>query len=257
MKKAIIFFMIIMVISVSPIRIFSASQTFSWYCIRNKEHKQPRLDDAVKFITDYGGYYVDANHGDNCEEKVIYLTFDAGYENGNVSKILDVLKKENVKGTFFILDLLLNKNLDLVNRMINEGHIVANHTAKHRDVSTLNTKEEFVKELTALEILFKEKTGKDMPKYFRPPEGKFSLKSMQYAYELGYKTVFWSFAYADWDNNNQMSNDAAIKKIMDNIHNGAILLFHPTSATNAAIMEDVIKTLKAQGYSFGTVNNLT
>ena len=257
MKKTMIILMIIMVISVSPIQIFSATQTFSWYCVRNKDHKQPRLDNNMSFITEYGGYYVDKAHGDDNEEKVIYLTFDAGYENGNVSKILDTLKKEDVKATFFVLDHLVCDNLDIIERMIEEGHVVANHTAKHRDISNINTKEEFANELSALETIFKEKTGKDMPKYFRPPEGRFSLKSLQFAHELGYKTIFWSFAYADWDNNNQMSNEAAMKKIMDNIHNGAILLLHPTSATNAAIMEELIVTLKADGYNFRTVCDLT
>jgi peptidoglycan-N-acetylmuramic acid deacetylase len=256
-KKLILLLIVITVISIYPVRAFANSSVFNWYCVRNKDHKQPIADSSLEFVTDYGGYYVDKAHGDDCEEKVVYLTFDAGYENGNVSKILDSLKEENVTGTFFILDLLLIKNLDLVNRMLDEGHTVANHTAKHRDVSAVSSKEEFETELSALETLFKEKTGKDMPKYFRPPEGKFSLQSMKYANELGYKTIFWSFAYADWDNGNQMSIEAAKAKIMDNIHNGAILLLHPTSETNARIMTDVIRELKAQGFRFGTMDELT
>ncbi len=256
-KKLILMLIAITLISIYPIHIFANSSVFSWYCVRNKDHKQPVADSSLRFVTDYGGYYVDKAHGDDCEEKVVYLTFDAGYENGNVSKILDALKQENVTGTFFILDLLLLKNSDLVNRMLDEGHTVANHTAKHRDVSGLASREEFEAELSALETLFKEKTGKDMPKYFRPPEGKFSLQSMKYANELGYKTIFWSFAYADWDNGNQMNIEAAKAKIMDNIHNGAILLLHPTSATNAKILADVIRELKGQGFRFGTMDELT
>lgn len=256
-KKIALFLTVIMIISTFNLHAFANSGTFSWYCKRTKDHTQPLADNTLEFVTQYGGYYVDKNHGDDCDDKVVYLTFDAGYENGNIAKVLDSLKEENVKAAFFILDLLLLKDLELVNRMINEGHTVANHTAKHRDVSRISSKEELQEELSALETLFKEKTGKDMPKYFRPPEGKFSLQSMKYANELGYKTIFWSFAYADWDNNAQMSPATAKAKIMDNIHNGAVLLLHPTSETNALILADVIRQLKGQGFRFGTIDELT
>lgn len=256
-KKTTLFLSIITILFVFSVNAFANAEAFSWYCKRTNDHTQPVADKELEFVTEYGGYYVDKAHGDNSSDKVIYLTFDAGYENGNVAKTLDALKEENVKATFFILDLLLLKNLDLVNRMIDEGHTVANHTAKHRDVSRIESKDELQAELSALETLFKEKTGKDMPKYFRAPEGKFSTQSMKYAHELGYKTIFWSFAYADWDNNNQMSAEAAKAKIMANIHNGAILLLHPTSATNAQILAEVIRELKGQGFRFGTMDELT
>ncbi len=256
-KKIALFLTVIIIISTCNLQAFATNEAFSWYCKRTKDHTQPLADNTIEFVTEYGGYYVDKKHGNDCDDKVIYLTFDAGYENGNVAKVLDALKEENVTATFFILDLLLIKNLDLVNRMINEGHTVANHTAKHRDVSRILSQEELQAELSDLEVLFKEKTGKDMPKYFRPPEGKFSRQSMKYAHELGYKTIFWSFAYADWDNNNQMSPEAAKAKIMDNIHNGAVLLLHPTSETNARILADVIRELKGQGFRFGTMDELT
>ena len=256
-KKFALFLTAVIVISTFKFNAFASNEAFSWYCKRTKDHTQPVADKTLEFVSEYGGYYVDKYHGNDCEDKVVYLTFDAGYENGNVSKVLDALKEENVTGTFFILDLLLIKELDLVNRMINEGHTVANHTSKHRDVSSISSKDALQAELSSLERLFKEKTGKDMPKYFRPPEGRFSLQSMKYTNELGYKTIFWSFAYADWDNNNQMSPEAAKAKIMDNIHNGAILLLHPTSETNARILGDVIRELKEQGFRFGTMDELT
>jgi len=139
---------------------------------------------------------------------------------------------------------------------VNDGHIVANHTAKHKDITKFATKEELKKELESLEKLYFEKTGFIMPKYFRCPEGKFNENSMRYLNELGYKTIFWSFAYADWDNNNQMTKEAAKEKILSNIHNGAILLLHPTSKTNAEIMEDIVIELKARGYRFGTLDEL-
>jgi peptidoglycan-N-acetylmuramic acid deacetylase len=155
-----------------------------------------------------------------------------------------------------VLDNLIIRNKDLIIRMADEGHLVCNHTSKHLDVTKCTTIDEFRSELKLLENNYELATGRQMPKYFRPPEGKFSQKSMEYASELGYKTIFWSFAYADWDNSSQMSHDAAKEKIMSNIHNGEIMLLHPTSATNAAILGDVICELKALGYRFGTLDEL-
>lgn len=233
-----------------------SAPSLSWYCIRNKDHKQPRLDTNMQFIEQYNGFYVDRQHGDTCENKVVYLTFDAGYENGNVAKTLDVLKEENVPGAFFVLGNLITSNPDLIMRMVNEGHTVCNHTYSHKDLSNASL-EEFSAELERLETVYKVCTGEEMGKFYRPPEGKFSLSAMKHANDLGYKTIFWSFAYADWDNNKQMSKDAAKEKILSNIHNGAIILLHPTSSTNAQILGDVIKALKEQGYEFGTLEELT
>ena len=258
MKRILIFLITCScIISLCLLSAHSAGESLSWYCVRNKEHKQPRADANMSFIENYGGYYVDKKHGDGDDDKVIYLTFDAGYENGNVAKILDVLKEEKVPAAFFVLDNLITQNKALVMRMLDEGHLVCNHTSKHLDVTKCKNIDEFKRELESLENVFKEVTGKEMPKYFRPPEGKFSEKSMQYASELGYKTIFWSFAYADWDNGAQPSLDVAKEKILANVHNGEIMLLHPTSATNAAILADVIRELKAQGYRFGTLDELT
>ncbi|MBE6597037.1 MAG: delta-lactam-biosynthetic de-N-acetylase [Ruminococcaceae bacterium] len=234
-----------------------ADTSMSWYCKRNKEHKQPTLDSDMSFIEDYGGYYIDKSHGDNSSEKVIYLTFDAGYENGNVEKILDVMKKEGVCGAFFVLGNLITKNTELVKRMVDEGHLVCNHTRSHRDMTKISEIDEFSAELASLEALYSEYIGGEMAKFYRPPEGRFSRTSMDYANRLGYKTIFWSFAYADWDNGKQMSCEEAKKKIFDNIHNGAVLLLHPTSATNAAILGDVICQLRSEGYRFGDLYELT
>ncbi len=233
------------------------SGALNWYCTRNREHKQPIADTNLRFIEDYGGYYIDKSHGDDSAEKVVYLTFDAGYENGNVEKILDVMKSEDVKGAFFVLGNLITRNTELVKRMADEGHTVCNHTNRHKDMTTVKSIEEFKAELEALEALYREYVGGEMAKYYRPPEGRFNETTMRYASELGYKTVFWSFAYADWDNAKQPSPESAKKKIMDNIHNGAVILLHPTSATNAEILGDVIRELKSQGYSFGTLDELT
>ncbi len=138
----------------------AAEQTYSWYCKRTPDHKQPTLDTQMQFITEYGGYYLDNRHGDGCRDKVIYLTFDAGYENGNVEKVLDVLKSEQVPSAFFVLAHLIEANTELVKRMIDEGHLVCNHTVKHRDMTRVRSQEEFEAELKALETLFYEKTGR-------------------------------------------------------------------------------------------------
>ena len=228
---------------------------FHWYCKRNKEHKQPICDSGFNFLDSCGGIYVDKSHGDECEEKVIYLTFDVGYENGNVTKILDVMKEEGVVGSFFILGNVIDRNPDLVLRMANEGHIVCNHTLNHPNLVG-KTEEVFESEVLGLETKYKELTGKEMAKFFRPPEGTFDREMLKRAQDLGYKTVFWSFAYADWNNNKQMSEDEALKKILDNIHNGEIMLLHPTGETNAKIMRTLIRTLKEQGYNFATLDKI-
>ncbi len=231
--------------------------SISWYCKRNKEHKQPLADPELRVVERYDGYYIDHRHNDDAADKVIYLTFDAGYENGNVARILDVLKEEQVPGAFFVLKNLILKNGDLISRMINEGHLVCNHTATHKDMTKCTSLEEFRTELESLEKIYLDATGMRLSPYYRPPEGRFNESSLRYAKEMGYKTVFWSFAYADWDNDRQMSPEEAKRKILMHAHNGEVMLLHPTSATNAAILRDVIRALKQEGYRFGTLDELT
>jgi peptidoglycan-N-acetylmuramic acid deacetylase len=201
----------------------------------------------------YNALFIDNKVDDN--NKVIYLTFDAGYENGNVEKILDTLKKENVPAAFFLLDNIILKNTDLVIRMAEEGHLVCNHTKNHKNLSR-SEESEIIENLKALEDIYRECTGRELDKYFRFPEGKYSIDALRHVNNLGYTTVFWSFAYEDWDNNKQPNTDKAIKKILDNTHNGAVMLFHPTSDTNAKILPTLIKEWKRMGYSFGTLNQL-
>lgn len=234
-----------------------STKAYGWYCMRNSDHRQPPCEPSMKFIEKYEGYYVDPRYGDDSSEKVIYLTFDAGYENGNVEKILDVLKKEQVRGSFFILIHLIKAYPELVTRMADEGHAVCNHTAHHKNMTAIHDIEAFAAELSELSDCYRKTVGKDMEKIYRPPEGKFSEENLKFASELGYRTVFWSFAYADWDNSRQMAPEAAKRKILSNIHNGEIMLLHPTSATNAAVLGDVIRELKAQGYSFRTLDELS
>jgi peptidoglycan-N-acetylmuramic acid deacetylase len=234
-----------------------SAASLGWYCKRNKEHKQPTLDPKMTVIEKYDAYYVDKNHGDADEDKVIYLTFDAGYENGNVEKILNVLKEESVPAAFFILGNLIRRNKSLVERMQSEGHLVCNHTMHHHNMTKVSSAREFERELASLETLYRETFGSDMAKYYRPPEGTFNEETMKYAQDLGYKTIFWSIAYADWDNDRQPSTKHAMEKILDNLHNGAVILLHPTSATNASIMKDLISEIKKEGYRFGTLHELT
>ena len=223
-----------------------------FYVKRNAEHRQPTLDAEYSYIEQYDAYYVDRRHGDECDERVLYLTFDAGYENGNIERILDTLKAENVPAAFFVLENLITRNTALVRRMRDEGHLVCNHTMHHRDMSKIEDPTAFAEELSALERLYSEKIGGEMPKFYRPPEGRFSKENLKMAQSLGYKTVFWSFAYADWDNKKQPSEEYAIKKILDNTHNGAIILLHPTSATNAKILPRLIGEWRKMGYRFGS-----
>lgn len=234
----------------------SEDTVFHWYCKRNSEHKQPTADENMQWIDQYGGYYIDRAHGDDSKEKVVYLTFDAGYENGNVEKILNVMKEENVRGAFFVLGHLIQKNPDLICRMANEGHLVCNHTVHHKDMSKFDDKEAFSRELGELEEQYQALTGQPMAKYYRPPEGTFDERSLRFASELGYRTVFWSLAYADWDNKKQPDPEKAKTLLLNYMHNGAVILLHPTSATNAQILKDLIVMLKSEGYRFGSLDEL-
>ncbi len=257
MKAVLSMLMTIALITIFTFSVFAEKNSVSWYCVRKKDNTQPTLSQELEFSENYDLFWCDKKHHNyNDEEKVVYLTFDAGYENGNIEKILNVLKEEEVKATFFILDNMIIKNYGLVKRMLEEGHLVGNHTMKHKDMTKMQSIDDFEKELTALENLFETSYGVKMKKYYRPPEGKISEENLKWANELGYKTVMWSFAYADWDNGKQPSPQYAMSKILENIHNGEVMLLHPTSSTNASIMSDMIKTLKSQGFRFETVEEL-
>ena len=235
----------------------AGEKEYSWYCVHVKDHVQPSVGGDISFVEELDGYYIDHSHKTvDDEDKVVYLTFDAGYENGNVEKILDVMKEEQVTGAFFILGSLITKHPELVKRMAEEGHTVCNHTVRHKNMSG-KSDAEFLAELQELERIYKEQTGYEMAKYYRPPEGRFSKKNLECAKKNGYKTVFWSFAYPDWDNNKQMSPEKAKQIILENTHNGEVMLLHPTSSTNAEILSDVIRALKAEGYRFGNLDELT
>ena len=229
----------------------SVMETGSWGLSFRQDGQPPIGNAAVDQLKAYDAAYM----GDT-GEKVLYLTFDAGYENGCTAQILDVLKKHEVSAAFFLVGNYLEKNADLVRRMVAEGHIVGNHTMHHRDMSALTDKEAFTRELTDLEDKFREVTGEELPKFYRPPQGVYSEENLKMAQELGYKTVFWSLAYVDWNNDAQPSEDEAFRKLLPRTHNGAVILLHSTSRTNAAVLDELLTQWKAMGYRFATLEEL-
>ena len=228
-----------------------ALETGNWGLSFQSEGSAPIGPANAATLAKYDAAYL----GDTAE-KVIYLTFDAGYENGCTAKILDVLKSHNVPAAFFLVGNYMEKNADLVRRMVEDGHIVGNHTMHHHDMSRLSEKEAFSRELTELETLFKEITGKELPKYYRPPQGIYSEENLRMAQELGYKTVFWSLAYVDWLNNDQPSKEQAFSKLLPRTHNGAVVLLHSTSATNAEILDELLSKWTEAGYRFASLDEL-
>ena len=217
----------------------------AWGLSFPKEGGEPRADVSREALEPYGAKYIG-----NTEEKELVLTFDAGYENGYTAQILDVLKKHNCPAVFFLVGNYLERNPELVRRMAAEGHTVGNHTYHHRDMAQITDKEDFAAELTAVEDLYRNVTGEELPKFYRPPEGSYSEENLQWAQELGYKTVFWSLAYADWDNGNQPDPQEAIAKLNSRLHPGAVVLLHSTSETNAQILDQLLTDWEEQGYRF-------
>ena len=207
---------------------------------------------GIDVMKQYNAFFVTDN-----EEKVLYLTFDCGYENGNTGVILDVLKKHNVPATFFVVGHYLKTAPDMVKRMVEEGHTVGNHTYSHPDMSTISDEASFRKEMEDVSNLFKEVTGTEMAPYYRPPQGKYCLANLQMAKDLGYYTFFWSIAHMDWDVNNQPSHEKAINTIMNRTHPGAIVLLHVISKTNGEILDDLLTKWEEMGYTFRPLSDFT
>ena len=228
-----------------------ALETGAWGLSFQREGAPPTGPASVEQLRAYDAAYL----GDT-SEKVIYLTFDAGYENGATEKILDTLQKHNVKAAFFLVGNYIERNADLVRRMVEEGHTVGNHTMHHPDMSKISDQEAFTRELQELEALFREKTGQELPKYYRPPQGIYSEENLKMAKDLGYKTVFWSLAYVDWKNDSQPTREQAFAKLLPRIHPGAVVLLHSTSETNAEILDELLTKWEEMGYRFGTMEEL-
>ena len=235
------------------VRVFyeAAVPTASWGLSFRQEGSAPVGTAGMEQLRQYDAAYL----GDT-REKVLYLTFDAGYENGCTEQVLDTLKKHQVSAAFFLVGNYIERNADLVRRMVEEGHIVGNHTMHHYDMSKLSQKETFSRELTDLEELFRQTTGKELPKFYRPPQGVYSQENLKMAKELGYKTVFWSLAYVDWLNDKQPTREEAFRKLLPRTHNGAVVLLHSTSQTNAKILDTLLTRWEEAGYTFGTLDDL-
>lgn len=223
----------------------------NWGLSFQEDGKPPVANAAFDELAEYDAYYAE-----NTEEKVLYLTFDAGYENGNTPAILDALKKHHVPATFFVVGTFISENQDLIKRMVDEGHTVGNHTYSHPDMSQISTKEAFQEELGKVEELYEEVIGSPMPHYYRPPQGKYSETNLKMAKELGYQTFFWSLAYVDWYQDAQPTKEEAFDKLLGRIHPGAIVLLHSTSSTNAEILDELLSKWEEMGYTFKSLKEL-
>ena len=224
-----------------------------WYYKAGQNHNPPTVPQNISnLLNKYSGYYL----GDT-SQKVIYITFDEGYENGYTPKILDILKDNNVKAAFFVTKHYITSNPDLIKRMVNEGHTVCNHTSKHPSMPSITgNADKFNAEFTDTEKAFKDVTGQDMPKLFRPPMGEYSEKSLYMTQKLGYKSIFWSFAHKDWLVDNQPPVNVTHDKIINSSHNGEIMLLHAVSSSDTNALDSVLKDLNALGYRFGTLSEL-
>ncbi len=228
-----------------------SSETKNWGLGFGQDGLKPKGTATIDEMKVYDAYYMSKT-----DDKVIYLTFDCGYENGNTPAILDALKKHEVVGTFFVVGHFLETAPELVKRMVDEGHIVGNHTYHHRDMPKLASEESFRKELDDVAIKFKEVTGQEMMTYYRPPQGKYNITNLKMAQALGYKTFFWSLAYSDWDVNKQPSKESAISKLTKRVHPGAVVLLHNTSKTNGEILDELLTKWEEMGYTFKPLSHL-
>jgi|GEM_PF-1426703 len=222
-----------------------------WYYVSKGKDQIPEgPKESIDFLKENSAYYL----GDT-SKKVLYLTFDEGHENENTPKILDILREFNVPATFFVPKYFIDAYPDQVKRMVAEGHIVGNHSTHHLPVTRIHDKETFASELSGVADAYKSLIGQDMPKFFRPPMWKYSKESLQMTKNLGYKTIFWSFAFKDWLEN-QFPESYVIDKIITGAHPGAIMLLHAVSDTDTKVLATVIKNLKLEGYEFKSLNDL-
>ena len=223
----------------------------NWGLSFQTEGEAPVGNASVADLAQYDAYYL----GDT-SKKVIYLTFDCGYENGYTEKILDALKKHQAPAAFFVVGNMIETAPDIICRMVEEGHIVGNHTYHHPDMSAISEQAAFQKELDDLAALFQETTGQELPKFYRPPQGKYSEENLKQAQALGYKTILWSLAYVDWYVDDQPTAEQAYAKLLPRIHDGAIVLLHSTSKTNADILDDLLTKWEDMGYTFSSLYDL-
>ncbi|MDY3929976.1 MAG: polysaccharide deacetylase family protein [Clostridia bacterium] len=229
----------------------SISNKSSGWGLRKVKGSEPEVTDTQKSdLEQYNAFYMD-----NTRPKKLYLTFDEGYENGYTSVILDTLKEKQVTAAFFITGPYAQNQQELVRRMIDEGHIVGNHTVNHPNLPKLETSQAMINELTEMNELVKTMYDYDM-KYMRPPEGEYSKRVLAVSRDLGFRTVFWSFAYKDWDVDSQSGRDYAFNQVTQYLHDGAVLLLHAVSSDNAQALGDIIDYARAQGYEFASLDEV-
>lgn len=224
----------------------AAAGITDWGLSFQSEGAPPVANASQEYLRNFDALYVgDAN------KKEIYITFDAGFENGNTERILDALKKHGVKATFFLVGNCFETQPELVKRMAEEGHTIGNHTYSHPDMSKIGDIQSFQTELQKNEALYRDILGSEMLKLYRPPQGKFCEENLKMAQQLGYSTVFWSLAYVDWYTDDQPTPEQAFSKLLPRIHPGAVVLLHSTSSTNAEILDELLTKWEETGYSFG------
>lgn len=222
----------------------------AWGFVRKKDEVQPEIYDPYSKVLDaYNGIYIG-----NKDEKKIYLTFDEGYENGYSDDILDTLKEKNVKATFFVTMPYVKQNKELIQRMIDEGHIVGNHTVNHPSMPEVTDDEKLKKEVMDLHDYMVENFNYEMT-YLRPPKGEYSERTVKICKDLGYTHVLWSSAYDDWDVNNQKGNEYAKKMILNYSHNGCVMLLHAVSKDNTEVLGDIIDELRNREYEFCSLDD--
>ncbi|WP_100012448.1 delta-lactam-biosynthetic de-N-acetylase [Lentibacillus sediminis] len=249
MRKLIVApFIIFLVFSVGTTAV--VADGYGWGFKKNTEHEVPEIGSYQQMLNKYNAYYADLSG-----EKNIYLTFDNGYEQGYTDSILDVLEKTDVPATFFVTGQYVESEPELVQRMVEEGHIIGNHSYHHPDFSVIS-KKSMKKELETLEDAVAEVSDQEELKYLRPPRGMFNEQTLEWANELGYIHIFWSLAFVDWETNKQKGWEYAFDEVMKQIHPGAIVLLHTVSEDNAKGLEQMISELKDQGYSFKSLDDL-
>ena len=222
---------------------------YSWW-FRRKENHEPSGSSEEFPLISYSSYYLDETATE--EDKVMYLTFDCGYENGFTPSILDTLKEKNVKATFFVAQHFVESHPEYVARMKEEGHMVGNHTVRHLSSPEL-TPEELMVELETVAATMERLTGYRMDPYFRPPMGRYSERALKVAQDMGYTSLFWSIAYYDYDRNDQPGKEYVVDHFDTYHHNGSIILMHNISESNAEALGDVIDLIRDAGYRFGEV----
>lgn len=230
----------------------ASAEVTNWGLSFQQEGEPPVGNASSQYLAQYNALY-----RAEIQEKVLYLTFDAGYENGCTGEILDALQKHQVPATFFLVGNYLETQPDLVRRMVEEGHTVGNHTYSHPDMSAIADEASFREELEQNEVLYRQVTGQEMAKLYRPPQGKFCESNLRMAQQLGYRTVFWSLAYVDWYEDDQPTREEAFDKLLPRVHPGAVVLLHSTSSTNAVILDELLTRWEEMGYTFGRLEEIS